>query len=94
VKLEVAKLIVGAPDGWAVRHLGKQLVFLSPMDSRPSREIVYTLRKDGSVIYMDYYENGTFHREDGPAVTVYDESGNIIEELSYIHGKIVQRKMP
>lgn len=92
MKLCLAKIILEAPAGWTVRMLGKQLVFLSPHGMYPHREIVFTLRKDGGLLYKDYYEAGIFHRDDGPAVTIYCESGEVSEELFYNHGKIVERK--
>jgi hypothetical protein len=92
MKLNLARIILDAPEGWAVRNIGRQLILLSPHGKHPNCEIVFTLRKDGSLIYKDYYENGIFHREDGPAVTVYSECGNTAEELFYCQGKLLNRK--
>lgn len=91
MKLSTAQLILEAPENWKVWVLSKQIAFLSPQDEKPSREIIFTLSTDGVVLYKDYYQSGEFHRNDGPAITVYDSEGNAIEYLYYEHGKILKK---
>jgi len=51
-----------------------------------------TCYKNGSFMYESYFLNDLYHREDGPAYTIYSPSGEIIRETYFLHGKPLTKK--
>lgn len=86
MKMYHADYIVNCPPGWRCKVNGDVIIYI---DENPPatkyRQIIFTF-KNGVLRYRDYLENGLLHREDGPAVTVHDDAGNIINEFYYLNG--------
>jgi hypothetical protein len=86
MKLYQAKYILDCPPGWRCKVNGDVIIYID--ENLPAvgyRQIVFTF-KNGMLLYCDFLQNGLLHREDGPAVTVHDEDGSIINEFYYING--------
>lgn len=49
---------------------------------------VLSFHENGNVKYKEYYINGKFHRENGPAREKFYENGNIAHRAYYIHGNV------
>lgn len=86
MKLHYAKYIVDCPPGWRCKVDGDIVIYIDETSRATKYKQIFLTFKNGALRYRDYLENGLLHREDGPAVTVHDESGNVINEFYYLNG--------
>ena len=62
------------------------------MANNETRKIDYY--KNGNKYCEEYYINGEFHREDGPAIICYYDNGNIYNEKYYTNNKLHREDGP
>lgn len=91
MKLIYAKYIVDCPDGWDCDTNEDTIIYTRISGDGAAVEKVILTFNNGTLRYKDYLENGLLHREDGPAVIVFDSEGEIVNTCYYFRGAPIRK---